>query len=286
MSYDLYFLARPGSPTPSGEEFRAYFTGRPRYRNEDGQVWYANDDTGVYFCFELVEPDFDPELPAWASFNLNFNRPHFFALEALPEVEAFVAAFGSLVHDPQVDGMGEGAFDAGRFLAGWSQGNAVAVRTLHAREVPPTRPSAELEAMWRWNLGRETLQHEVGEGVFVPSLMYIDGDSGVRSALVWSDAVPILLPRVDSVVLFRHSYAPRRLFRRRPDTVLLDWVAIEPLLQRYPVRPGVLAYREVVYDSPPPDIRSLFADATMPRRPKVIAGDAVLNAELFEREPG
>lgn len=282
MSYDLYFIPRTGSQPPTGDDFVAYFQSRPLYASRDGQAWYSNEDTGVYFSFELAEAD--PETPAaWASFNLNFNRPHFFALEALPEVEAFVHAFGSMVDDPQIDGMGEGEFDSEKFLVGWSRGNAVACKTLGSGVTPHTRPTVELEAMWRWNLGRAAVQAAAGESIFVASFMFIEADRGVKSAVVWSDEIPVLLPRADSVVLYRDVYAPRRLFRRRPEVLVLAWSALEPLLRAYPLRSGVMEYHELAYDAPPPDIRALFSDtATRPQRPKVVAAEAVLNAELFE----
>ncbi len=54
---------------------------------------------------------------------MNFYRPHFFALEALPELEVFVEAFDLTVEDPQVGGMGEREFVGFLFGSGWSEGN-------------------------------------------------------------------------------------------------------------------------------------------------------------------
>jgi len=99
MSYDLFFT----QPEITLEQFLDYFAGRSRYRVENAQAWYENEDTGVYFCFDYsIEPEYDPEAPAGiVAFNLNFYRPHFFALEAEPEVRSFVDYFNCSVHDPQ-----------------------------------------------------------------------------------------------------------------------------------------------------------------------------------------
>ena len=98
----------------------------------DDQAWYQNDDTGVYFSFELAAtPSF------WAQFIVNHMRPRFFILEALPEIESFVSTFGLTVHDPQIDGMGDGRFDSDGFIRGWAAGNETACATLAESGHPP-----------------------------------------------------------------------------------------------------------------------------------------------------
>jgi hypothetical protein len=83
MSYDLFFLTP--SMESSSAEFNRYFAQRPNFSMKDRQAWYQNDDTGVYFSFEHVEHGDEPA-GYWVQFNINYARPRFFALEALPEV--------------------------------------------------------------------------------------------------------------------------------------------------------------------------------------------------------
>src|SRR5690349_4007908 len=106
MSYDLYFLRRPEQAALSREEFSAYFANRPNYTVQGSQAWYANEDTGVYFSFgfgdgsdgvedepeEDLEPPPDELTSTGLSFNINYFRPHFFGLEAEPELAAVVDA--------------------------------------------------------------------------------------------------------------------------------------------------------------------------------------------------
>jgi hypothetical protein len=97
-SYDLCLLRPPTESSSS--EFNQYFAERPNFSIEKGQAWYRNEDTGVYFSFELAEGG-DEAPRCWVQFNINYARPGFFALEALPRVESFVSKFGLSVHDPQ-----------------------------------------------------------------------------------------------------------------------------------------------------------------------------------------
>jgi hypothetical protein len=140
-------------------------------------------------------------------FNINYARPRFFALEALTELEAFVSIFGLSVHDPQIDGMGDGRFDADAFLRGWEAGNEVACQALaeNGQRRPLTLPAKVLNATWEWNIGRQRLQTQVGESIFVPQIMFVAGPGTAVSAAVWSDAIPVLLPTVDVVFLYRDA---------------------------------------------------------------------------------
>jgi hypothetical protein len=182
MSYDLYFHARPA---PSADDFVEYFSARPKYKVSATRARYENADTGVYFSFDFVH-DRDQSVhgvegaPAeldkrWASFELNYYRPSVFALEAAPELEAFVERFGSGVRDPQVDGMGE-SFSTEGFLRAFTQGNRFAVSAIHSDAgvpAPPTRAKAELQAIWRWNIDRQRLQADLGARVFVPKIVFL-----------------------------------------------------------------------------------------------------------------
>lgn len=73
VSYDLFFRSNPAGKPINKNTFREYFSNRPRYQFEKRQAWYSNEDTGVYFAFELPDPaeEQDGE-PRDASFNLNY----------------------------------------------------------------------------------------------------------------------------------------------------------------------------------------------------------------------
>ncbi len=114
MSYDLFLK----SESLTADEFESYFNSRPHYTLNGDQAFYENEDTGVYFSF-----DYAPDELGTVAFNLNYYRPHFFGLEAAPEVEAFVWAFNLTIDDPQIEGMSDGPFSVDGLLRGWNAGN-------------------------------------------------------------------------------------------------------------------------------------------------------------------
>src|SRR5262249_30275746 len=111
MSYDLFFYRDKEQPAITGTAFQKYFRARADYQVKDSQVWYENEDTGVYFSFDYGEREEEE-----VSFNMNYNRPHIFGLEAELDVSAFVQFFRVLVDDPQDAGMGQGAYTSQGFL--------------------------------------------------------------------------------------------------------------------------------------------------------------------------
>lgn len=157
MSYDLFL--NPSSRPLSGEQFASYFGERAHYTVGNDQAFYENADTGVYFFF-----DHNDDGPGSVTFNLNYFRPHYFGLEAAPEVAAFITAFDLSIEDPQSDGMGDGPFSIKGFLQGWNAGNRFGYRAVLSQgdqNENRVYPTADLERIWRWNFNRSSLQDEV-----------------------------------------------------------------------------------------------------------------------------
>lgn len=244
MSYDLYFLRPRGEAPLDAAEVLSYFERRANYQVDRGagQAVYSNEQTGVYFVFELDSGD-DEAPPKDAdealvevgvSFNLNYFRPHVFGLEAEPELTAFVRHFGLWVDDPQHDGMGRGAYDPDGFLRGWSTGNKFGYRMALEQGLPATTlPSEEIHRIWRWNFGSTELQAQLGEDVFVPRISCAMVEGEVLTYAVWTDAIPIALPRVDLVILFRQQVLKRRwlgLLPAQPEMAATPWAALSSLL--------------------------------------------------------
>lgn len=224
MSYDLFFRPRPGARPPTLEAFRDYLAARPKYLVRESEAVYDNPDTGIYFSFFFdAEPDPEADtLPC--AFNLNYFRPHTFALEAADELEALIAHFDLLVSDPQFEGLGEGEYTRAGFLAGWNQGNQFAARHLfkHAPAQPLyTLPAHDIERHWRWNYRREALQSHYGETIFVPRVFFIAEEGVPTSLAVWGDAIPVALPRVDQVMILYPDF--NAAADERPPATLLPW---------------------------------------------------------------
>src|SRR5207244_3141265 len=133
---------------------------RRNFKIDLPQAVYGNEDTGVYFVFDLQGQPDDGEGSAYsAALNINYFRPSFFGLEAEPEVTGFVRAFDLTVVDPQVGGMGEGEYSADLFLNGWNQGNEFGYSAIlnnpDNRKGVVSLPTARLMAAWKWNRNKQ-----------------------------------------------------------------------------------------------------------------------------------
>jgi hypothetical protein len=206
MSYDLYL----SSPTLTREAFAKYFSGRKRYNDA---AFYANEDTGVYFSFEFFQPDQseDPETPellrsAHVAFNMNFFRPHAFALEAEPEVTALIAAFDCAIFDPQMEGAGDGAYSRESFFKGWNTGNAFGYRAIAGERGAGDALVADdglIERVWLWNYNRAGAQQAFGEAAFLPRISWAKSkrDGGAVTYGVWGEGVLMAFPECASHAL-------------------------------------------------------------------------------------
>ncbi len=69
-------------------------------------------------------------------------------------------------------------------------------------DIGPLRahPSEKLQAIWAWNRRRASWNDELGDAVFVPAIGFFEVEDSTYSAVIWPDAVPVLLPQVDVVV--------------------------------------------------------------------------------------
>lgn len=289
MSYDLLFHRRDDADGLD-DRFRAFFAERAHYTLDGGTATYCNEDTGVYFSFELSsdsgggdgDPEDDAESQEWAAFNINFFRPTCFALEAAPELQAFTDALPVRIEDPQGD-MADG-FDVAGFLREWQHGNRVGCRALVEQgiEMPAVRDGAELESVWRWNLGRGALQDRLGDGVFVPRIMFFrDGDTA-RTGCAWNDGIPMVLPRTDVVVLVRDELAPRRWFRKQRHLCVVEFDELDAALQGFRVEREPVEHVYLDYDLPPPGIVAAFRAADREAQLTRMSADQVLDRELFE----
>ncbi|MCG8594165.1 MAG: hypothetical protein MI785_07300 [Kiloniellales bacterium] len=301
MSYDLYFGTKNGREPPSRGDLTAYFDGRACYRVTGSQATYDNRDTGVYFHFDLADST-EPEILAelgedafrhFASFNINYYRPHIFGLEAAPELAAFIARFDLATNDPQVDGRGRKPFREEGFLEGWNDGNFDAYRNFakdYSGEDFHALPAELLEAVWSWNRDRGAHQERLGQNVFVPKISMVTAPEGgpPRTMVVWPDALPSVLPRVDMIFIPRQQLAPRRFFLRQEDLAVTTWADAAPLILGFRQVPGPLPYWKLDYETPPKEVAAFVADLEPVKQDdyQMLANDQVLTLELLQAACG
>ena len=287
MSYDLYFT----TPKISPNQFNDYFNERQYYEINNGQAFYANDNTGVYFSFEYndLSPEDGDALEYNVSFNINYYRPHFFALEAEPEVKAFIDEFGCSIMDHQSEGMGEGPYSREGFLKGWNAGNQFAFKAILTGDSAPnllhSRSTQELEAIWHWNFQKEALENSLGEDIFVPRIMFATFDETLRSFCVWPDAIPTLIPAVECVFIVRDELAPKKWFRKKErDNCLLTFDQLDGPLGLYKTEEyGISTYK--LPPSETPGSIKQFIKKLQPSESNIsiVTMDSILNQELIER---
>lgn len=288
MSYDLYFNPRQPDAKLTAASFSDYFRQRKKYEVSEKQAIYQNEDTGVYFIFDLGAPeDEEPGEQSLLSLNLNYLRPHVFGLEAEVEVSALVRKFNLLVGDPQ-DYMSDGEYSSDGFLRGWNHGNEFGTRAyLNDKEFNDSifaAPAAKLEAAWRWNFAKAALQEQFGENIFVPTIMWVARNGCAETTVVWGDGMPMAIPEVDAVFIPRDEFAPKKLFRKKPDISLATWSEVEPLIAEFPLETSSLPYRVLGYTEVPPHIIEFVKGRNaMSGNPDIVPLDKVLDLELVEK---
>jgi hypothetical protein len=285
VSYDLYF--KPRSGVLDLHETAAYFSSRPNYEVNPTQAWYQNEETGVYFVFEMQsreETEGTEHCPV--ALNINYFRPSYFIEEAEPEITAFIRMFDMVVEDPQAHGMGTGEYSAELLKTGWNHGNEFGYAAIlgdpENRKNVTSLPSATLHDVWSWNFNRRRLQDDLGEK-FVPIVLFILLDGNVKTSAVWPDGIPIAVPKVDCLIVPRKELAPRRLFKRVEDRTIVALEDVLQVLEKY----GTADMDGTIildYDTPTGEIAKFIASLPPDERDiKRLVADQVLDRELVTK---
>ena len=280
MSYDLSLAAGKGKKIDK-KSFSAYFKARPRYELGNGQAVYQNEETGVYFIFD--EPQ-----DGMVMFNLNYFRPHTFALEAAIELEALAKTFGATVADPQGEMADDGPFVKEGFLRGWNHGNRFAYKSMLEVEDGPVHawPRKRIREVWEWNyaraLEREKDEEELEGQLFAPVIFAVDLNGEAKSVGIWPPECTILLPEVDAVMLPVAQTGPQA-----EELALVMWKELAPLVKAYQEKgPGITRYR-LEFEDWPPDLATFLNKKRKPAGElNGIGMDQVLDRELVEEARG
>ncbi|MEP7075432.1 MAG: hypothetical protein ABI878_06445 [Acidobacteriota bacterium] len=225
MSFDLYFYKKKGSAV-SEKEIAAFLTSNGCVREGEFPQWfYANDATGVYFSFEIQAESDDPEEitrfesfdefdNTRFSFNINFIRPNFFALEAFPIVERLMSKFDLSALDPQFDEDPDNPRKrtAEEYYQEWSIPNLKLCSERFDQFGLLHFPMEKSNDYWRYNLSVRELQNKLGDDCFVPRLFLAKRvETGEPITLsTWNQHIPTILPPADFFAISREK---KKLFR-------------------------------------------------------------------------
>jgi hypothetical protein len=264
MSYglNLHF-----EPSIDRTDFLAHFTNRTKnYSLGESQIDYKNAATGTNFIirYRSKRSLFSKRSVFAAEVEMNYFRPSYFGLEAEIEVSSLVAKFRPSVDDPQLRGMGQGPYSSTGFLEGWNYGNSFAVRAILSKNPAqgiPTMAAEKLRAAWMWNYQKPEWLAKANDLQFVPNVNLVTV-RGIPSLMaVWAIGMPILLPKVDYVLVGRDDAGTKR-YGLSPWSEVLEVVrragidvGSDPLDIKYPVTPDPIA--KWVAEIPEIDLQTL-----------------------------
>jgi len=232
MSYDLYFYKSKGTSL-SEEQIANYLTDNIVGENENVNQWfYENQDTEVYFSFDMNEPEDDPEsIELYESFNdfenthftfnLNFMRPCFFGLEAFQFVEKFTKDLNLSVLNPQSASENPYTPSKEELFENWNKTNLWSSADHLEKFQSGFLPADKSNAVWNYNYNRTRLQTQLGNGYFVPKIFFFKTKqtNEVVTVTSWTEHIPTVIPPADYFVLIRQH---KKLFRTVKDEILVS----------------------------------------------------------------
>lgn len=165
---------------------------------------------------------------------MNFFRPTFFALEAMPVAAAFAQRFKWLVLDPQDHSIGGTCqpkpCQPEDLIRTWQLSNAWAVPTIakDAGSRPPYLPKEKSVGMWHYLRQKAALEERFhAQDIFVPKVFVLQHKTtgAVNTFITWAACIPQLFPVCDFVAIRRER---KRLFRREAvqESVLIRFDAL------------------------------------------------------------
>ena len=290
MSYILHFKPKNIDHVISIQQIKEYFKTRENYTVNDFQALYSNTATGVYFTFEYGGRKEATEeqariLPAY--FNIQHGKPHIYALEAEPELSEFIRTFDLTISDLFMKSSSYGEYNELDFYRGWNSGNEIAYRDLlknNNKSDLHSLPTAWMEKVWRWNFHVPFMQAEQGKELFIPKILFIDYQSTLFTAVVWTDGQPIALPKVDKLILYRRNLASGFHLGKHEDMALASVTDVEPLLKGYPLEKESLEYYTVIYKEIPQEIKRFVKSQKAVKKEglKFIGIEEILDKEMLE----
>jgi hypothetical protein len=249
MSFDLYFCWR-NRERINFADVKAWAEGIECVTPKDAQLWYSNPKTGVYFSFDFeaqapTSPEDGPDIPggyfdSGLSFNLNYIRPSYFGLEAMPIVEKLASRFGLRVANPQSDLEGpESAIvaESKALTESWLNDNQRAILAMIEQpnsSRPLSMPVAASLYLWRYGIAKEDLERACGEEVFVPGLVPVHrkGETKAGVATVYTESLPTIVPQCQWVFIVRRK---RTFFRSKQghDVAAISFETFREMLVGY-----------------------------------------------------
>ncbi len=163
--------------------------------------------------------------------NLNYARPTFFALEAMPIAVDIARSLALQMYDPQGAGEPMALHTADALVESWRANNESAVRALVADGSAPigegsVKAIATVEQTtywWRYAQAKPGIEERLeAEDIFTPQLIFVraKGSTKVERLVFWPDCISELIPETELLMIRRHRPGPLGLGKREENGVV------------------------------------------------------------------
>ncbi|WP_207420719.1 hypothetical protein [Desertivirga brevis] len=234
MSYDLYFYKKRGASLTESD-ISEYLNENLVSTSESYKQWFVEDeDTEVYFSFDLNEPNTETEDVAFFdsfqdfsntnfTFNLNYFRPDFFGKLSFEFVERFVKELDLFVLNPQSTEDDEHPVKPreNELYENWSAINARNSLDYFEEYDLEYYPLEKSNDFYDYNYNRVRLQEQLGEAYYVPKLYILKtkSDGKIVTVSFWSEHLPVVFPPAEYFLITKKY---RRLFRKVEESGLIS----------------------------------------------------------------
>lgn len=163
--------------------------------------YFNQETTGVSFYLRFWSGNHDGQL----SFNMNYARPSFFALEAMPILHQWITHFDLRVEDPQADPIPNDHPTVEELIEGWQRSNRSAVQSIEKNYNIKfqTMPAAKSQAWWRYMFNLREVALQFAEAATYPMYVQASVQTGeLNTMLAWPQPPGgMVFPIADQVFL-------------------------------------------------------------------------------------
>jgi hypothetical protein len=246
MSYDLYFYKHKDNNITE-EEVAKYLSENIAFNNSeyDRQWSYENLNTGTYFMIDWQEANTDAdEIEAFDEFEnfvnlnfyfyINFFRPKFFGLETFPIIDKLIRDLDLYVLNPQDHELAESPnkYNNGELLQNWITSNDKVSQGPHKGFNLEYMPLEKSNYFWWYQLHKTELEDSITEDIYIPNLFILKSyeDNLLYTACAWTTHIPLLLPKVDYVII-QKKY--KKLFRTIEESGVIKYDTVMEELAKF-----------------------------------------------------
>jgi len=240
VSYDLYLYKKDNDSFTKEQLWKALRENiRPNVSEVEHQIVYENETTGVYFILDLNEQNTDHEdIEIFDSFegfenldinlSINFLRPDYFGYETFKVFfESLIGFDVYILNSQELDETKQKPlhWEQSEILSQWLRHNEMVSQKQFEELGLSYYNKEKSDSVWNYTSIKDSLEEEILEDIFIPNISLIKKSlSGeVYSYVVWSQSIPLVLPKVDYVIILKEY---KKLFKTIEETGIINYQSI------------------------------------------------------------